>query len=132
VRRAGLRVRADVSVVGYDDSWLLNRTDPPLTTIRQPIESLVSQMESLSARPETLLFEPELVVRGSTGPAPPMIMKTYLPRPKTLHDHEYRPLFLRTGRGCSSRSRLALWHLHAGPDQPARPTGTGPRWPPTA
>jgi hypothetical protein len=27
-------------------------------------------MESASAYPEELLFEPELVVRGSTGPAP--------------------------------------------------------------
>jgi hypothetical protein len=71
-------VPGDVSVVGYDDSWLLNCTDPPLTTVRQPIESmgkaavalLVNQMESVSVHPETLLFEPELVVRGSTGPAP--------------------------------------------------------------
>jgi DNA-binding LacI/PurR family transcriptional regulator len=78
VRRAGLRVPGDVSVVGYDDSWLLNCTDPPLTTVRQPIESmgkaavalLVNQMESVSVHPETLLFDPELVVRGSTGPAP--------------------------------------------------------------
>ncbi len=78
VRRAGLRVPGDVSVVGYDDSWLLNTTDPPLTTVRQPIESmgkaavalLVNQMESVAVHPETLLFEPELVVRGSTGPAP--------------------------------------------------------------
>jgi len=31
---------------------------------------LVNQMESVSVHPETLLFEPELVVRGSTGPAP--------------------------------------------------------------
>ena len=77
VRRAGLSVPDDVSVVGYDDSGWLNSTDPPLTTVRQPIESigkaavslLVSQMECLVARPEELLFEPELVVRGSTGPA---------------------------------------------------------------
>ena len=39
-RRAGLRVPADVSVVGYDDSALMNCTDPPLTTVRQPIESM--------------------------------------------------------------------------------------------
>jgi LacI family transcriptional regulator, repressor for deo operon, udp, cdd, tsx, nupC, and nupG len=31
---------------------------------------LVNQMESVSVYPEELLFEPELVVRGSTGPAP--------------------------------------------------------------
>jgi DNA-binding LacI/PurR family transcriptional regulator len=77
VRRAGLTVPGDVSVVGYDDSALLNSTDPPLTTVRQPIEPmsmsavalLVNQMETVTANPEELLFEPELVVRGSTGPA---------------------------------------------------------------
>jgi DNA-binding LacI/PurR family transcriptional regulator len=78
VRRAGRSVPGDVSVVGYDDSSWLNCTDPPLTTVRQPIESmgkaavalLVNQMESVPVYPEELLFEPELVVRGSTGPAP--------------------------------------------------------------
>jgi DNA-binding LacI/PurR family transcriptional regulator len=78
VRRAGLTVPGDVSVVGYDDSAWLNCTDPPLTTVRQPIQSmgrsavalLVNQMETVIAHPEELLFEPELVVRGSTGPAP--------------------------------------------------------------
>ena len=78
VRRAGLTVPGDVSVVGYDDSAWLNCTDPPLTTVRQPIESmgksavalLVGQMETTVGHAEELLFEPELVVRGSTGPAP--------------------------------------------------------------
>jgi len=77
VRRAGLDVPRDISVVGFDDSGWLNCTDPPLTTIRQPIESmgkaavalLVNQMETVLVQPEELLFEPELVVRGSTGPA---------------------------------------------------------------
>src|ERR1700734_3249735 len=78
VRRAGLTVPGDVSVVGYDDSAWLNCTDPPLTTVRQPIESmgksavalLVGQMETTVGHAEELLFEPELAVRGSTGPAP--------------------------------------------------------------
>jgi DNA-binding LacI/PurR family transcriptional regulator len=77
VRRAGLSVPGDVSVVGYDDSAFMNCTDPPLTTVRQPIESmgkaavalLVNQVENVAVYPEELLFEPELVVRGSTGPA---------------------------------------------------------------
>jgi DNA-binding LacI/PurR family transcriptional regulator len=76
VRRAGLSVPGDVSVVGFDDSAFMNCTDPPLTTVRQPIEAmgkaavalLVNQMENVSVYPEELLFEPELVVRGSTGP----------------------------------------------------------------
>jgi DNA-binding LacI/PurR family transcriptional regulator len=78
VRRSGRAVPGDVSVVGFDDSAWLNCTDPPLTTVRQPIESmgkaavalLINQMETTVPRAEELLFEPELVVRGSTGPAP--------------------------------------------------------------
>jgi DNA-binding LacI/PurR family transcriptional regulator len=88
VRRAGLSVPGDVSVVGFDDSGWLNCTDPPLTTVRQPIESmgkaavalLVNQMETVVAHPEELLFEPELVVRGSTGPAPVRAQETTLLR----------------------------------------------------
>ena len=75
VRRAGLSVPGDVSVVGFDDSAFMNCTDPPLTTVRQPIEAmgkaavalLVNQIENVAVYPEELLFEPELVVRGSTG-----------------------------------------------------------------
>ena len=75
-RRMGLDVPADVSVVGFDDSALMTCTDPPLTTVRQPIEMmgqaavdlLVNQIEGTGVRPDELLFEPELVVRGSTAP----------------------------------------------------------------
>ena len=38
-RRAGLNVPGDVSVVGFDDSSLMNCTEPPLTTVRQPIDA---------------------------------------------------------------------------------------------
>ncbi|WP_285116973.1 LacI family DNA-binding transcriptional regulator [Leifsonia sp. fls2-241-R2A-40a] len=77
-RRAGLSVPRDVSIVGFDDSALMNCTEPPLTTIRQPIEPmgrtvielLLRQISSDSAIRDELFFEPELVVRGSTGPVP--------------------------------------------------------------
>ena len=77
-RRLGLDVPADISVVGFDDSALMTCTDPPLTTVRQPIEMmgqaavdlLVNQIEGSGVEPDELLFEPELVVRGSTAPAP--------------------------------------------------------------
>jgi DNA-binding LacI/PurR family transcriptional regulator len=77
VRRAGLRVPQDISVVGFDDSALMNAIDPPLTTVRQPIEPmgrmvielLVGQIAGADVAREEFLFEPELVVRGSTGPA---------------------------------------------------------------
>jgi LacI family transcriptional regulator, repressor for deo operon, udp, cdd, tsx, nupC, and nupG len=75
--RAGLDVPGDLSVVGFDDSALMMCTDPPLTTVRQPIAAmgqaavgqLLSQIEGRQVSSEELLFEPELVVRASTGPA---------------------------------------------------------------
>jgi DNA-binding LacI/PurR family transcriptional regulator len=77
-RREGLRVPDEISVVGYDDSAFMNCTEPPLTTVRQPIEAmgraavelLVTQIQGGSVTPGELLFEPELVVRGSTAQAP--------------------------------------------------------------
>src|SRR5476649_1702162 len=39
-RRAGLSVPADLSVIGYDDSAFMSCTDPPLTTVRKPIEAI--------------------------------------------------------------------------------------------
>ncbi|MDF2509530.1 MAG: hypothetical protein K0Q52_3389, partial [Microbacterium sp.] len=75
-RRAGLSVPGDVSIVGFDDSALMSCTEPPLTTVRQPIESmgraiialLLAQIAGTSQPSDELLFEPELVLRASTGP----------------------------------------------------------------
>ncbi|MBV2363067.1 LacI family DNA-binding transcriptional regulator [Streptomonospora nanhaiensis] len=77
-RQQGLSVPGDFSVVGYDDSQLIAFTDPPLTTVRQPVHAMaVAAVRSLCdeiaghpvARTE-YLFDPELVVRGSTAAAP--------------------------------------------------------------
>lgn len=75
-RRQGVKVPSDVSVVGFDDSAFMSCMDPPLTTVRQPIEAigraavaiLTSQIEGLDVPTEELFYEPELVVRGSTAP----------------------------------------------------------------
>ena len=75
-RRQGLEVPRDVSVVGYDDSSLMNFTDPPLTTVRQPIEAmgrmvvdlLLAQVAGRQTHLGEVRFDPELVVRGSTAP----------------------------------------------------------------
>jgi DNA-binding LacI/PurR family transcriptional regulator len=76
-RRAGLRVPDDVSVIGYDDSAFMSCTDPPLTTVRQPIDAigraavelLTGQIEGSPVSADELFFEPELVARGSTAAA---------------------------------------------------------------
>jgi DNA-binding LacI/PurR family transcriptional regulator len=77
VRRLGLHTPDDVSVIGYDDSAFMTCTDPPLTTVRQPIEAmgraavelLANQIAGIEVSMEELLFEPELVVRASAAPA---------------------------------------------------------------
>ncbi|MBB6172831.1 alanine racemase [Nocardiopsis mwathae] len=79
-RQRGLSVPGDVSVVGYDDSQLIAFTDPPLTTVRQPVQAMaLAAVRTLcdeiaghasAATHAEYLFDPELVVRGSTGAAP--------------------------------------------------------------
>ncbi|MEV4641493.1 LacI family DNA-binding transcriptional regulator [Actinoplanes sp. NPDC049548] len=74
----GLKVPGDLSVTGFDDIDLAKATTPPLTTVRQPLEEMgriavglmirlleQHQLEALHVELAT-----ELVVRGSTGPAP--------------------------------------------------------------
>jgi LacI family transcriptional regulator len=78
VRRARLRVPEDVSVIGFDDTPLASYLDPPLTTVRMPLEELGSvAAESLlreigGRRAESVMVDipPELVVRGSAAPPP--------------------------------------------------------------
>lgn len=78
VRTRGLIVGRDISIIGYDDSTLIAFTDPPLTTIRQPvnamsssaISALLSQIAGEPAPRSELLFYPELIVRESTGVSP--------------------------------------------------------------
>jgi len=73
-RSRGLRVPEDLSVVGFDDSPLIAFTDPPLTTIRQPVaamavaavRALVDEINGHGAPRSEYMFHPELIVRGST------------------------------------------------------------------
>lgn len=76
-KRLELTVPTDLSVIGYDDAPVMAFTDPPLTTVRQPVDAmgqaavalLISQIEGHTVPTDELLFEPELVVRASTGAA---------------------------------------------------------------
>ncbi|MFE0102540.1 LacI family DNA-binding transcriptional regulator [Streptomyces sp. NPDC059009] len=74
-RERELTVPGDISVVGFDDSPLIAFTDPPLTTIRQPVESmgqsavrtLLEEVGGTPAPHSEFVFMPELVVRDSTA-----------------------------------------------------------------
>lgn len=88
-RQRGLNVPGDVSVVGYDDSPLIAFTDPPLTTVRQPIRAmavaavraLVDEIRGHAAPHSEYVFRPELVVRASTAVAPSVRTVTALTVP---------------------------------------------------
>jgi DNA-binding LacI/PurR family transcriptional regulator len=70
-----LRVPEDLSVVGFDGIDATRWTDPPLTTVEQPIEEIaetaVNALKSLVEEPTKPLpdfsFRPQLAVRGSTA-----------------------------------------------------------------
>jgi DNA-binding LacI/PurR family transcriptional regulator len=71
LRDAGRLVPGHVAVVGFDDSELARSADPPLTTVRQPIERLGREMAAGllaqldGADPVGVVLRTELVVRRS-------------------------------------------------------------------
>jgi LacI family transcriptional regulator len=73
-RDAGLRVPEDVSIIGFDDIQAAAFLNPPLTTIRQPLQHmgdiaakiLLRHIEEPSTDSEDILVTPELVLREST------------------------------------------------------------------
>ena len=72
LRAAGIRIPDDVAIVGYDDSPVAVSTDPPLTTIRQPMHEqgvlmagVLIDLLSGAHPPRHTILETELVVRGS-------------------------------------------------------------------
>lgn len=78
IKRNGLRVPTDISVIGYNDTYMLDFTDPPLTSVRQPVERIAENttraIVALTANRELpateVMIEPEIRLRGSTGPVP--------------------------------------------------------------
>jgi DNA-binding LacI/PurR family transcriptional regulator len=73
-RERGLRIPADVSVVGFDDLDFAHVLDPPLTTVRADAERLGAEAFGTLAAGMTgervggKVLPVELVVRESTGP----------------------------------------------------------------
>ncbi len=70
----GRRVPDDVAVMGFDDSPVAASTQPPMSSVRQPIEEMGRKMArlvlSLASRrsdgPQQMILGPELALRAST------------------------------------------------------------------
>jgi DNA-binding LacI/PurR family transcriptional regulator len=75
IRTGGLCVPGDLSVAGFDDLFLAQYTEPPLTTIRQPrhemgrlaMETLLKLMNG-STSEQNFQVPGELIIRQSTAP----------------------------------------------------------------
>jgi len=77
-RHLGLRIPADLSLVAFDDAKSSAYLDPPLTTVKQPLEQMakmamhrmLSLIEGAKPAPRVQVLPTELIVRGSTAPPP--------------------------------------------------------------
>jgi LacI family transcriptional regulator len=75
LREVGLRVPEDIAVVGFDDMPFASRSEPPLTTIRQPVyrmgvtavEILLDLIENPDSSPRRIVLPTELVIRSTCG-----------------------------------------------------------------
>ena len=75
LREAGLRVPEDIAITGFDDMPFAARTEPPLTTVRQPIqrmgavaaETLIDLITHPDKQPRRVILASELVIRQSCG-----------------------------------------------------------------
>jgi DNA-binding LacI/PurR family transcriptional regulator len=71
----GLSVPNDVSVVGFDGLALGASSNPPLTSVRQPITEMgriaieLAEQGADSGRAEHVVLRPRLLIRSSTGVA---------------------------------------------------------------
>jgi DNA-binding LacI/PurR family transcriptional regulator len=76
-RSAGLRIPADISVVGFDDIAFAAMADPPLTTIclprselgRRAVAALMTTIERADLPGVEIHIATYLIERGSTAPA---------------------------------------------------------------
>ena len=78
VRSWGAAVPEDVSVIGFDGTPAMAFTDPPLTTLRQPVGRMAAAVAALLVaqmkgdhQVQTQVFRPELVVGQTTAPLAP-------------------------------------------------------------
>ncbi len=74
LRRQGRRVPDDVALIGFDDSVVARHSNPPLTSVRQPVEAigrtmariLLAEIDDPGQPRQHVVLPTELVVRTSS------------------------------------------------------------------
>lgn len=80
LRRRGISVPGDVSVIGFDNSQTGQLTSPSLTSVAAPLDqlgqiaaqNLIAVIQGARSSQEPLSLPTRLIVRESTGPAAPL------------------------------------------------------------
>jgi LacI family transcriptional regulator, galactose operon repressor len=101
---AGVRVPADVAVVGFDDIYPASLFDPPLTTVEQPMgrlgeracARLLHRIADPALPPTVELLPTELVLRTSCGCPPGTVTRRAV---KTLRTSRPSPAAVKKGNG---------------------------------
>ncbi|PTM57902.1 LacI family DNA-binding transcriptional regulator [Desmospora activa] len=73
-REQGFQIPGDLSIVGFDNTLLSMSSDPPLTTVEQPIQEMCAQvvdllMEEIEGKgkaKQRIMMMPQLIIRQST------------------------------------------------------------------
>ncbi|MGE5830845.1 MAG: LacI family DNA-binding transcriptional regulator [Micromonosporaceae bacterium] len=68
LKEHGRRIPDDVALVGFEDSVLARQTDPPLTTVHQPVEAMGREMARLLVAH----------IRDEVTPGPLVVLDTHL------------------------------------------------------
>jgi len=72
-KELGIKIPEDIAVIGYDDILAATHLDPPLTTVRQPLEGIgimafdlaIEAIEGKLKEDKHIKIDPELIIRKS-------------------------------------------------------------------
>jgi DNA-binding LacI/PurR family transcriptional regulator len=101
LRARGIRIPEDIALVGYDDLFIAEYTNPPLTTVRAPIDAistrathmLIDAINGVTIEARQVILPTELVIRESCGARlgrAPTLGMSRLP-PAGHQDHDAAP-----------------------------------------
>ncbi len=76
--RVGIRVPADLSLIGYDDSQVARLSFVDLTSVRQDaaemaglaVQAVAERLDHGRTTPRDIVLDPALIIRGTTAPPP--------------------------------------------------------------